>query len=281
MEASSAHSPQATYSIVVYKQTIEELTPTVQSLLKFGLSKVIYIVDNSPNNEISQLTQLSDCIIYHHLPSNVGFGKAHNWAIKEAIKIGSKYHFIVNPDIYFNEDVISPMLTYMDTHNDVGLMMPKILYPNGKTQYLPKLMPTPKMLIQRRLRSVSSNMHEKWMRKFEMRSMRDDQVYEVGHVSGCFALARIEALERCGTYDDRFFMYFEDTDLSRRIHQHYKTIYFPFVNIYHEYGNAASKSWRMFYIFIRSLVQYFNKWGWMFDKERRQCNKKFLRQLDN
>lgn len=281
MEASAIYTPKVTFSIVVYKQTVEELSATIQSVLQYNLPKVIYIVDNSPQDTASQLTQISDCIIYHHIPQNVGFGKAHNWAIEEAIKNGSQFHFIVNPDIYFKEDIVSPMLTYMEIHPDVGLMMPRILHPNGKTQFLPKLMPSPKMLIQRRLRSVFRTQHEKWMKKFEMRSMRDDQIYEVGHISGCFSLFRTEALKRCGTYDERFFMYFEDTDLSRRIHQHYKTIYFPFVSVYHLYGNAASKSWRMFSIFIYSLCQYFNKWGWFFDKERNQCNAKFLKQLDN
>lgn len=280
MEATT-YLPEITFSIVVYKQTYGELSLTIQSLLQYKLPKIIYVVDNSPNNDASRLTQFSDCIIYYHTSKNVGFGKAHNWAIQEAMKAGSKYHFIVNPDIYFHGDIISPMLAYMDSHRDVGLMMPRILHPDGKTQFLPKLMPSPKMIIQRRLRMVCSSKHEKWMQKFEMRTMCNDQVYEVGHVSGCFSLFRTEALKRCGIYDERFFMYFEDTDLSRRIHRHYKTIYFPFVSIYHLYGNAASKSWRMFYIFIRSLSKYFNKWGWFFDKERKECNAKFLKQLND
>ena len=120
MEASAIYTPKVTFSIVVYKQTVEELSATIQSVLQYNLPKVIYIVDNSPQDTASQLTQISDCIIYHHIPQNVRFGKAHNWAIEEAIKNGSQFHFIVNPDIYFKEDIVSPMLTYMESHPRCG-----------------------------------------------------------------------------------------------------------------------------------------------------------------
>ena len=68
MEAFAIHSSTVTFSIVVYKQTIEDLSLTIQSLLHYNLPKVIYIVDNSPQDTASQLTQISDCIIYHHIP---------------------------------------------------------------------------------------------------------------------------------------------------------------------------------------------------------------------
>ena len=88
MEASAIYTPKVTFSIVVYKQTVEELSATIQSVLQYNLPKVIYIVDNSPQDTASKLTQISDCIIYHHIPQNEGFGKAHNWAKEEAIKNG-------------------------------------------------------------------------------------------------------------------------------------------------------------------------------------------------
>lgn len=57
------------------------------------------------------------------------------------------------------------------------------------------------------------------MKRFEMRQMTDDKVYDIGHVSGSFAAFRMKALDDCGTFDSRFFLYFEDTDISRRIHK--------------------------------------------------------------
>lgn len=158
-------------------------------------------------------------------------------------------------------------------------MMPKILYPNGRTQFLPKLMPSPLMLAQRKLSQFFPAVRSRWMKRFEMRQMSDDKVYDIGHVSGSFAAFRMKALDDCGTFDSRFFLYFEDTDISRRIHKKYRTIYYPLVAVYHDYGNGASKSPKLFSIFIMSLIKFFNKWGWFFDDERKICNNKFLAQL--
>ena len=78
---------------------------------------------------------------------------------------------------------------------------------------------------------------------------------------------------------DKFFMYFEDWDLSRRMHKKYKTIYYPLVSVYHGYESGANKSFKLFIIFLRSAFIYFNKWGWFFDKERKQFNKATLAQF--
>ena len=269
-----------TLSLVVYNSPYNEVERVVKSLLLYTAEKIIFVVDNSPTNALSKISQLDTCICYKHLSTNVGFGAAHNWAIEQAKKQGSVYHFIVNPDIYYDKDVIAPMLSYLEEHPRVGEMMPRILSPDGSVQYLPKLMPTPLMLLRRKLSKYFKRSGAWWLRNFEMRSMRNDSVYEVGHVSGCFAAIRMEAIAKCGAFDDRFFLYFEDTDLSRRIHQHYITAYFPKVAVYHEYGNAASKNIKCFFLFIKSMCKYFNKWGWFFDKERKQSNRFFLSQLE-
>ncbi len=269
-----------TFSLVVYKETLDDLVKVVNSLLLYTFEKVIYVVDNSPTSEAHELEQLDTCVVYTHFPQNLGFGKAHNWAIRKAMKQGSHYHFVVNPDVYYETDVVAPMLTYFEKHPEVGEMMPKILYPNGRHQYLPKLMPTPLMLAQRRTSKLMPFLRKKWMKKFEMRDMRDDTIYEIGHVTGSFSAFRMKALVDCGLYDERFFMYFEDTDISRRIHQKYKTLYFPLVSIVHNYRNGATKSPKLFFTFICSLVKFFNKWGWLHDEERKRCNQQFLSQLE-
>ena len=74
-------------------------------------------------------------------------------------------------------------------------------------------------------------------------------------------------------------MYFEDWDLSRRMHRHYKTLYFPKVSVYQGYDSGANKNLKLFKIFIKSAMHYFNKWGWFFDKERESMNKKALSQF--
>ena len=90
----------------------------------------------------------------------------------------------------------------------------------------------------------------------------------------------MEAIQEVGMYDDKFFMYFEDWDLSRRMHKKYKTIYFPQVSVYHGYKSGANKSGKLFKIFIKSAITYFNKWGWFFDSERNKVNNAALSQFN-
>ena len=82
-------------------------------------------------------------------------------------------------------------------------------------------------------------------------------------------------------FDKNFFMYCEDFDLMRRIHKVAKTIYYPKVTIIHDHAKASYKSKKMLMAHIKSAIHYFNKWGWLFDKERRQMNKKILEEIRN
>ena len=82
-----------------------------------------------------------------------------------------------------------------------------------------------------------------------------------------------------GVYDDCFFMYFEDWDISRRMNRRYKTVYFPKASIFHDYESGANHNRRLLKIFIKSAIYYFNKWGWFFDKERKRINDLTLSQF--
>jgi GT2 family glycosyltransferase len=222
---------------------------------------------------------MSSHMQYLHNPSNPGFGAAHNIAIQKAIAAGSNYHFIVNPDIFFNEDVIAPMIEYMINNNDVGMMMPQILNLDGTVQNLPKLIPSPFSILLRKIKKPRAY-YKKFIEMYELRNVPKQQIYNAPILSGCFTLLNLKAIEEIGMYDDNYFMYFEDWDLSRRMHQKYKTIYYPLVSVYHGYHSGANKSFKLFKIFIHSAFTYFNKWGWFFDNDRKQINKKALSQFE-
>lgn len=126
---------KVTFSIVVYRQPLDELKEVITSLLRYKGEKVIYVIDNSPTDDAVQLQQLDPCIRYKHMQENAGFGKAHNWAIRQAERLHSQFHFVVNPDVTFTEDVVTPMVDYMEQNPDVGEMMPRVYYPDGRIQY--------------------------------------------------------------------------------------------------------------------------------------------------
>lgn len=264
-----------TVSVVLYKTDTLDIEKLIKSINLCGNVK-LYIIDNSPSDILNIFE--SESIIYIHTPSNPGFGAGHNLALKKAIAEGSKYHFVVNPDVYFRDNVILGMVEYMEDHVDVGMMMPQVLNEDGSIQNLPKLLPSPYSILMRKLKRPAF-LYNKFIDKYEMRSIPHDRIYNTPILSGCFTLLNIEAIKEVGMYDDNYFMYFEDWDLSRRMHQKYKTIYYPLVSVYHGYESGANKSSKLFKIFIKSAVTYFSKWGWFFDNERKRINNEALSQF--
>jgi GT2 family glycosyltransferase len=268
-----------TASIVTYKTKINEIKSLMQSIVD-SIIDIIYIIDNSPSNELGEFIQeLSSKVIYIHKNYNSGFGAAHNIAIHKAITIGSKYHFIINPDIIIQVGVIQSMVSYMQKEKNVGMMMPKILNLDDTPQYLPKLLPSPLMLLCRKIRKPI-RLHEYYMNKYELRNI--NKICSVPVISGCFSLLNLNLFQELNIegYDERFFMYFEDFDLSRRFYQKCKTIYYPLVSVNHGYAGGAKKNIKLFIIFIHSAIRYFNKWGWFCDKERHKINKCVLAELN-
>ena len=94
----------------------------------------------------------------------------------------------------------------------------------------------------------------------------------VPSLSGCFMLLRTSVLEAVGLFDENIFMYLEDVDLNRRIHTNYKTIFYPEVSIVHEYAKESYRNKKLLMFHIRSALYYFNKWGWIFDRKRKEVN---------
>jgi GT2 family glycosyltransferase len=263
-------------SIVCYKTNYDQLQNAIDSFLNTKLNVKIIIVDNSPTNELEKIV-LTERMEYIFNPSNPGFGAAHNIAINKYIS-KAKYHLVLNPDVYFKPGVLEELYHYMETHPDIGHIMPKVLYPDGSLQYLCKLLPSPFDLIFRRFIPFKS-IQDKNNFQYELRFTDYNKIMEVPYLSGCFMFLRSSTLRDVGGFDERFFMYPEDVDLTRRIHEKYKTVFYPYVSIYHEFGKGSYRNIKLFYIHIISMIKYFNKWGWVFDKKRTETNRRILNQL--
>jgi GT2 family glycosyltransferase len=91
---------------------------------------------------------------------------------------------------------------------------------------------------------------------------------------------RASVLRKTGGFDERYFMYLEDVDLSRRIGRVARTVYYPTVCITHAYQKGSYKSSVLLRRHIRSAIRYFNKWGWFFDAERTDVNRAALLALE-
>jgi len=268
-------------SIVLFKNDQDLVKKAIYSCVNSVLINRIYLIDNSPTDILSCLASLDSRIEYIFNNANLGFGKAHNIALKRSIEENIPYHLVLNPDVYFEKGVLEELYKFMETNKDVGIVMPKVLYPDGNIQYLCKLLPTPLDLFGRRFLNFGpfKKIVEKRNEIYELRFTGYDKIMEVPYLSGCFMFIRTEVLKNVGLFDERFFMYLEDTDLSRRIHRVAKTIYYPYVHVYHEYGKGSYKSLKLLYYHIKSAIKYFNKYGWFFDKERKEINKRILKKL--
>lgn len=234
----------------------------------------ILLIDNSPN-PTSEFNNLP--VKYIFTGKNLGYGAAHNIAIRQTIEQNIPYHLVINPDISFDSSILTQIVDYMNAKLEIGLLTPKVLYPNGEIQYLCKLIPTPFDLIFRRF--IPNSWTKKRTEKFEMRASGYNKIIDVPYLSGCFMFLRTEALKNIGLFDERFFMYPEDIDLSRRIHKKYRTVFYPEVSIIHQHAQESYFNFKMLAIHALNMIKYFNKWGWIFDKDRKTINKKIVSQI--
>jgi hypothetical protein len=166
------------------------------------------------------------------------------------------------------------MISKMERDQTIGAMMPRIVYPNGDAQELCKMVPAPYKLISRRF--FPSRLSESGDAKFKMMDYDKDMTLWVPYLSGCFMALRMSTIMEVGMFDERFFMYPEDIDLSRRIAEKYDTIYWPNVTAVHRHEQASRKSLTIFGIHVFNMCKYFNKWGWIFDTSRTRLNNKII-----
>ncbi|MEZ0450822.1 glycosyltransferase [Sphingobacterium thalpophilum] len=267
-----------TASIVTFNTSIEDVDNILDSFGYIKCDYKLFIIDNSPTRRLEPYFDSNPRFRYIFNPDNPGFGASHNLAFDEARKIRSEFHFVINPDAFFKEDVFMPMVEFLKENQNVGMMMPQILNLDGSIQSLPKLLPSPLDVFMRKVKWPKIY-YKKFIDRYELRSVNPEMIYEAPILSGCFTLFRMSAVDEIGGYDDRFFMYFEDWDLSRRMNKKYKTIYNPKVKVFHGYESGANKSGKLFKIFIKSAILFFNKWGWFWDKERARINRKTLSQF--
>lgn len=264
-------SRQLNISVVLYHTPESEWKPLVDVLLQSQNVHRIYLVDNSEQPSAVSNQQLARRVEYIHTGKNLGYGAAHNVAIRETIYDEVPYHLVLNSDIEVTAEAVDRLLDVMQTNELVGQLIPRVVDTNGNLQYVCKRLPTPFDLI-RRIAFGKWGLNSKRNARFELRHLDYSRPINAPYLSGCFMLLRTEALLKAGLFDERFFMYPEDIDLTRRIHRDYLTLYYPSETIVHAHRQASYHSLKMLWIHAVNMARYFNKWGWLIDSERRFYN---------
>ena len=263
-------------SIVTYLTPLEDVINVVSTCSNSLLVKNIFVIDNSPDNGICKVLPSEDKVMYIHNPSNPGYGAAHNIALKKSLLQNIPFHLVLNADVIFDYRILEQIFSYANRYREVGLISPKMLYEDGSVQCSRKLLPTPINMFLRAFmpRSFRTRIDD----KFQLAYFGYNRPLFVPYVSGAFMFLRTSVLKKIGVFDERFFMYPEDIDLSRRIAKDSEVRFVPDFVITHKYGGATRKNIRMFFIHSYNMFRYFNKWGWIFDKGRRDLNRQTLEQ---
>jgi len=265
-------------SVVTYGGDAAQLQDTLRRLkvaadaLRDGSSTAarLTLVDNGPYgaNRSAWLARLladwpTDAgVVTGH--GNVGYGRGHNLAMARCL---GAYHLVLNPDVELAPGALAEAVNFMDEHPECGLLAPAVLGGHGELQYLCKRYPTVFDLL---LRGFAPS----WLRArfrarldhYEMRNLinEHDVVWDPPIVSGCFMLFRTAVLKRLGGFDPRYFLYFEDFDLSLRTAQVSRIAYVPRVRIVHHGGGAARKGLAHVRMFAASAARFFGTHGWRF-----------------
>ncbi|MCM1523917.1 MAG: glycosyltransferase family 2 protein [Ruminococcus sp.] len=254
----NAPSIKATGCIVTYNNA-DKIEAVIRSVLDHtkNIDFKLFVSDNMSSDGTAELVRRSfPAVTVIENGSNNGFGHGHNAVLD---MLDSKYHFIINPDIILENNAVDSFIEYFEKNADVVMAVPKLLYENGNEQFTPKLTPTLKYMLGGRLERFGDPF-KKWRDEYTLRGKNVSEPFECGFCSGCFICIRTEIFKKIGGFDERYFLYSEDADLTREAKAYGRTMYLPQISVTHLWERAYMKSGKYFLIQIGSMIKYFAKW---------------------
>ncbi|WP_244594274.1 glycosyltransferase [Leptospira ryugenii] len=254
---------QITVSIVCYNTPFEIISKCIDSVEMQKVSWKGVFIDHSPDQKYEKLfSNRTKWKYIYRGDINDGFGGGNNFAFQFAKD--SEFFLILNPDLYIKSDTFQLCLESAEDISNLGLLGPKVFFPNGNLQRLNKMDPSVFALLGRRFPLFAKLAFVKAaIERYEMVEFQYQQRQEIEFLSGCFLFIPTAVYERLNGFDSDFFLYFEDADLCRRCRGlGYKVFFEPRIEVTHEYQRGSHRSLKLFFIFLRSMLHYFNKWGY-------------------
>lgn len=238
-----------TASIVAYKHTQEEIKGILDQFLDCTKVKKIFIINNC-KDQIYNFDNPRVKVINNR--KNVGYGSAHNIAICEARKLNYDYHIASNIDVVLSQSTIMTLRSVMDNNPNIEICGPKIENMDGSLAANPRQFPS---LFDMAVRMLPAGWRQKHNYIYELGSMDHNKNIFGGCLSGCFIMLRLSHVDIM--FDERFFMYGEDVDLSRRLGP---SLMVAKAKIKHVHAAESKKSVRMMFIHIINMIRYFLKY---------------------
>ncbi len=206
-----------------------------------------------------QATDIDIVLLEGH--GNVGYGRGHNLSINKA---ESHCHLILNPDVTLAPESLVEGLQFMSRNPEIVALSPAVTDGEGHKQYVCKRYPSVlDFLLRGFAPAFLKRRFATRLARYEMRDLPEQEPStDIPIISGCFMLFRTAALRAVGGFDERYFLYFEDFDLSLRVHSEGSLAYLPSMHIVHLGGNSARKGLGHIGMFARSGLRFYNSHGW-------------------
>jgi GT2 family glycosyltransferase len=258
-------------SIVVFDTEFEILRKSIESYLNADLSGGLFLVDNSKESKYEDFSKYYKSLNYIKNPSNPGYGASHNIALNKNIgKV--EFHLVLNPDIQFEANTLKILKEFYQNNTNVGIIAPQALNIDGSFQSNGRLIPSALNLILKRLGLLGLLKPSYYSEYMKENFHGADYITPV--VLGSFMMFSDEKLREIGFFDERFFLYPEDIDLSRRFSAKYNNYIIANSTFFHNFKRGSYSYPKLGFIHMLEMIKYFNKWGWIFDSERDFINSK-------
>lgn len=188
----------------------------IKNILELNLAYQyeIIVVDNNSHDGLKEIVEKNyPQITFIQSEKNGGFAYGNNLGIKRA---SGKYIMIMNPDLAILSDAIDKLYSYMESHPQVGLAGPRLINADKSVQYSCTDWPDWKLPFYRRTSLANSRAGKKWLYKYLKKDLDHSKNSLVPALFGACLIFRKDALVKVGLLDERYFMYMEDLDWSRR-----------------------------------------------------------------
>jgi GT2 family glycosyltransferase len=256
--------------IIVNYNSKSKLLNCLQSIYDSNFNNLnweIIVVENNSLDDLSDIVKKYKNLKLIASEKNLGMGGGNNLGIKHS---SGDYILISNPDIIFKKNCIVNLYSYIKKNNECALVGPKLVYPNGQLQYSSARFPKIYLPILRR--TLLGRFFPNYLNNYFLKSDSYDKIREVNWLLGaCFIVKRNEFfITKDKLFDERFFMYFEDVDLGKRINKkNKKVVYLPSAIAIHDHIRASARYKWYLAVFkdklakehIKSWLRYFLKWG--------------------
>lgn len=248
--------------IIVNYNSTEYLVKCIESIYHhLDSARInIFVEDNESNNTIEVVEKKFREVTIQRNTKNLGFGAAINKALR---KCKAPYVVLLNPDTILPDGSLKKAVEYLSMNNRVGVIGPRIYEHDGSIQGSARRFPTLWTSIFGRKSPLTKLFPQNPItkREFICFDCVNNEDIDVDWVSGACMIIRRKAIQQISGFDERFFLYWEDTDLCKRIKEAgWRIVYFPKAQIYHSVGKSSeTRAIRSIFHFHRSCFRLFVK----------------------